>query len=730
MTRSLKGQRAHISHKFLGAAICVLGVSGCTLAGSDHHNQGLSVAIPQDQSGSAPMGQMLKPDQGPALGHASHSPDHFAFRDVADSNADPLANLDRSGRRSAANINLNLVGVEAGEAIKQILGQVLERTYVMEYEPSGPITLQTARKVDEETAIELLNIALSSVGAAISQRGDYFVIQRQADRGVTADVEFLQAGGISVGDKTRVIPINYVDAASIENLFKSFPDQSINVSSDPNRNLLIINSDTVPLDDLAQIASVFDRNWLKDMSFSATPVKFTAPEDIISDLNAIFAQQEGSPGQNMLRFLPIPRLNAIVTITKNPEYLDVAETWIGRLDREHGKDTSKFFVIPIQHRDAAEIATLLSTAFQDMFNGPAGATPASNNLEPGTGAAFVETSPQMAGPGQPFGSSDAGSNSANATGKIRISADTTNNSIIVYAVPDQLGMIEDIVERLDIAPDQIYLETTIAEVTLNNDLAYGLTWFFQNGELSTGFSDIPTGAVSNRFPGFSALINGADARVALSAVSSITDVKILSSPSIMVLDNKTATLQVGDQVPIVTQSSVSVGNSDAPIVNSVSLRDTGIILNVTPRVNEEGKVTLDIEQEVSNVVPTISSGIDSPTIQQRRINTSVAVDSGKSIALGGLIRERVSDNTAKVPFLGSIPFLGKALFQTTNDVKERTELLVLITPRVVRSQTESDDIIEDLARDMSFIEAVYAHEAEPLETVAKVSTEAAQDTTS
>jgi general secretion pathway protein D len=314
--------------------------------------------------------------------------------------------------------------------------------------------------------------------------------------------------------------------------------------------------------------------------------------------------------------------------------------------------------------------------------------------------------------------------------KIRISADTTNNSIIIYALPDQLGLIEDIVERLDTAPDQIYLETTIAEVTLNNDLAYGLTWFFQNGDLSTGFSDIPTGAVSNRFPGFSALISGADARVALSAVSSITDVKVLSSPSIMVLDNKTATLQVGDQVPIVTQSSVSVGNSDAPIVNSVSLRDTGIILNVTPRVNEEGKVSLEIEQEVSNVVPTVSSGIDSPTIQQRRINTSVAVDSGKSIALGGLIRERVSDNTAKIPFLGSIPFLGKALFQTTNDVKERTELLVLITPRVVRSQTDSETIIQDLARDMSHIEALYSMDRPSLDNVSAMSMEAAEDSRS
>ncbi|MGC6500490.1 MAG: type II secretion system secretin GspD [Henriciella sp.] len=729
MTTSWKGHRASKSHMFLGAAICALGVSGCTLTDTQTQHPRLSVEIPQDHPAPSVNQQEGAYDNSLMGGSSASTPEPFAFRDVANSGSGDIGDMVNSARPSQATISLNLVGVEAGEAIKQILGQVLEETYVMEYEPRGPITLQTARKVDEETAIELLNIALSSVGAAISQRGDYFVVQRQADRGVTADVEFLQAGGISVGDKTRVIPLNYVDAASIEALFKSFPDQSINVSSDASRNLLILNSDTVPLDDLAQIASVFDRNWLKSMSFSATPVKFTDPEDIVSDLNAIFAQEEGMANQNMLRFLPIPRLKAIVTITKNPDYLDLAETWISRLDREHGQGASRFFVIPIQHREATEIATLLSTAFEDMFDAPSGITQTSDTLEPGSTAAFAETAPPTADAMTGARTSGAMAGSMPAS-KIRISADTTNNSIIIYALPDQLGLIEDIVERLDTAPDQIYLETTIAEVTLNNDLAYGLTWFFQNGDLSTGFSDIPTGAVSNRFPGFSALISGADARVALSAVSSITDVKVLSSPSIMVLDNKTATLQVGDQVPIVTQSSVSVGNSDAPIVNSVSLRDTGIILNVTPRVNEEGKVSLEIEQEVSNVVPTVSSGIDSPTIQQRRINTSVAVDSGKSIALGGLIRERVSDNTAKIPFLGSIPFLGKALFQTTNDVKERTELLVLITPRVVRSQTDSETIIQDLARDMSHIEALYSMDRPSLDNVSAMSMEAAEDSRS
>jgi general secretion pathway protein D len=262
------------------------------------------------------------------------------------------------------------------------------------------------------------------------------------------------------------------------------------------------------------------------------------------------------------------------------------------------------------------------------------------------------------------------------------------------------------VSQLDRLPNQVFLEVTIAEVTLSDDLAFGLTWFFQSGEFSQGFTDVANGAVASQFPGFSLLFSGKDARAALSAVAGETDVKILSAPSLMVLDNRTATLQVGDQVPIVTQSAVSTTNPDAPIVNSVSLRDTGIILNVTPRVNAGGLVLLDIDQEVSNVVSTQSSGIDSPTIQQRRITTSVAVKNGSSIALAGLMRERLSDTETKVPFFGDLPLLGSA-FRTKANATQRTELLVLISPRVVTSHEETELVTEDLIRRMQSLQANY-----------------------
>ena len=288
--------------------------------------------------------------------------------------------------------------------------------------------------------------------------------------------------------------------------------------------------------------------------------------------------------------------------------------------------------------------------------------------------------------------------------EVRVHADDGNNSLVILATPEQYKALEQVIDMLDVTPNQVLLEATIAEVTLKDDLAYGFTWFLQENDFNIAFSDAANGAVAQSFPGFSVLANGSDGRAALSAVASVTDVKVLSSPSLMVLDNRTATLQVGDQVPIVTQTAVSTVDPDAPIVNQVSLRDTGVILKVTPRVNEGGRVMLDIEQEVSDVVETQTSGIDSPTIQQRRIQTTVSVDNGSTIALGGLIRDRVTDVGTKIPLLGDIPGLGN-LFRTTSQRSERTELVVLITPRVVAGPQDSQRITEELRDSMRSVNA-------------------------
>jgi general secretion pathway protein D len=287
-----------------------------------------------------------------------------------------------------------------------------------------------------------------------------------------------------------------------------------------------------------------------------------------------------------------------------------------------------------------------------------------------------------------------------AAARPRIVADEAKNVILIEATHKDYTRFLRVIETLDVVPNQVVLETTIAEVTLNDDLKFGLQWYFKDKKSAFTFSNNAAGTVAAAFPGFSYTLTAANVALALSQLSQVTEVNIVSQPSLTVLDNKKAVLQIGDQVPITTQSAVSTATAGAPVINSVSYRDTGVILSVTPQVNESGRVTLDIEQEVSSVANTVSSGIDSPTIRQRRIKTTVAVSDGEALALGGLIQKSKSKTQSKIPLLGDIPGLGN-LFRTADNKIDKTELIIFITPRVIRSTDEARQVTSELQREFT-----------------------------
>ncbi len=333
-------------------------------------------------------------------------------------------------------------------------------------------------------------------------------------------------------------------------------------------------------------------------------------------------------------------------------------------------------------------------------------SPAVEGAEPGAEPAVAQAAIQSyGGPAQTRRPSAAVGTLVSESGDVRIIADERNNALVILATSTEYRMIEATLRRLDIVPLQVLIEATIAEVTLTDELRYGLNWFFQSGNFAATFSNLLSGGVASQFPGFSLLFDSNDARAVLNALTEVTDINVISSPQLMVLDNQTAFLNVGDQVPIAVQSSVSVTDPDAPVVSSIEYRDTGVTLEITPRVNASGLVVLDIIQEVSDAVSTDTSNLESPTIQQRRIESTVAVQSGESVALGGLIRDRRIDNVTGIPLLSSIPILGN-LFKTTSEDVFRTELLVLITPHVVRNFDEARAVTEELRARMTGLDAL------------------------
>ncbi len=299
---------------------------------------------------------------------------------------------------------------------------------------------------------------------------------------------------------------------------------------------------------------------------------------------------------------------------------------------------------------------------------------------------------------------------------IRITADENNNALVIAAAPDDYAHVLAALQRLDIRPLQVVIDATIAEVDLTNQLNYGLQYFIQSGDFrallanpapassggtatttpTTGTGPLAVFQGFNFLPGANLAVTGASgSAVILQALSQLTRVQVLSSPNLLVLNNQPARIQVGDEVPIATQSAVSTLAPGAPQVNSIEYQDTGVILGITPRVNASGLVLLDISEEVSSAGSTTTSTIDSPTISQRRITSSVAVSDGQTIAIGGLIQDQRTKGKNGVPFLQDVPVLG-FLFGTHTNNFTRTELIVLITPHVIRSNDDARAISEEL----------------------------------
>ena len=285
--------------------------------------------------------------------------------------------------------------------------------------------------------------------------------------------------------------------------------------------------------------------------------------------------------------------------------------------------------------------------------------------------------------------------------RLKIVADDVKNTLLVMADRDDYRRILKVVRSMDVVASQVMIQAAVAEVTLNDQLQYGVQWQLQkNGNAArTSFTDAAAGGVSALYPGFNYAVNVSSIASTLSALNAITHVNVISTPSLMVMDSKTAALQIGDQVPVTTQTATSTVTTNGAIVNSVEMRDTGVILSVTPRINESGRIQLDIEQEVSAVVKTTSSNIDSPTIQQRRVKTTVVVKDGEVLALGGMIQNKVEKDSSEIPFLGQIPGIGAA-FASRNHAVSKTELIILITPRIVRDTLEARRVTEDYRREV------------------------------
>src|SRR5215813_6200559 len=645
--------------------------------------------------------------------------------------------------------DLNFENTPVSNVAKVILGDILGVGYTIDPRVQGTISLASGRPVPRSDLLFVLESALRMTSVVLMRDAVGYRIVPLGEAIGSGNVDRNPANA-EPGYGISVVPLQHVSAATLIKLLDSFATKPGAVRADSGRNMLLIQGTGPERQAAIETVLSFDAEWLRGQSVGIYPVRNSAPEPVVAEIEKIIDTGEGGLNQNMIKLQPISRMNSILVVTRKPELQKTAASWIMRLDSSDGAPTG-VRVYRVRYGDARQMAKVLNEVFGGGSSSAALDSP-NNQIAPGSGAVMTSSGEQQASLGgtartrqqlgvapdprgagtqqqqqqqQPGGQNTGGFAGAPLETRgtsgggpllpgVRITADAVNNTLLIFSSQENYRIIERTIRQIDRPQLQVAIDATVAEVTLNNNLNYGVQFFLTSSDLgfkpdrgsllNSNAGQSPgvdaagvAGAFLNRaFPGFNFLIGPEkQPKVILDALHAVTSVKVLSNPSIVVIDNQAATLQVGDDVPIST-GSANVLTTNNTIVNTIDYRSTGIILRVIPRVNVNGNVRLDIEQEISNVAPTAGAGTLTPTVSQRKVKSSIAVANGQTVLLAGLISERQQRGSSGLPLLDQLPgALGSAFSQRTNGTV-RTELIIFIRPQVVRDSVDAHFVAEEL----------------------------------
>jgi general secretion pathway protein D len=690
-------------------AFVVLLLSGCELLGPELQHkiplQAVEIDSTAEQNAKEPDPfQVLQNTPEDPAGQQTRKPELYLGngRFFSSSQTQGNNNIQQAGEK---NYNLNFDDADLGEVCKVILADILHENYILSPKVSGAVTLQTSRPLSRSELLPTLEMLLQINNAVLTYQDGVYQIQPRAEAlGNSAFTAFNAfSNKIPAGFQIRVIPVRNVAAEELAEIIKPLLQDKTILNVNGERNLLLAAGTGNALERIMEMVRSFDIDTLKGRSFGLFPLRNVDAEKIISELEQVFGLQEE---QHFIQFIPIERLNAILAITRQPRKLHQIKGWIMRLDRANVTSGGGVNVYRVQHADATKLAETLNSIFSQMNT-------KSRTASVAAGRKTIQITNKQKNTAKP---KQLKNPSLANLGEVKVIADEPNNSLIIVATAQDYAVVQRIIKRLDVMPLQVLIDATIVEVTLSDKLKYGIKWFLQhqnggdNAASSGGFdltqaaSNLAVGAATGGF-GYAFVSNSDDIRAVLEAKASDNKTNVISAPSLMVLNNHEASIQVGKQVPILSSQSTntSSANSNGTVVtNTIQMRDTGITLNIKPRVNANGLVIMEIDQKADDVLSTTTNGINSPSFQQRQIKSSVAVQSGQTIVLGGLISEKNTHDKNGVPWLYKLPLIG-ALFGETTKNKERTELVILITPRVVRDRQNARLITNEFQRKLTGI---------------------------
>ncbi|MBB3228797.1 general secretion pathway protein D [Luteibacter sp. Sphag1AF] len=739
----------------IGATALAVVLAGCSTLPQPRDDGALQREAIAGTEKAAPRPQIVAPAGAPPSVSSTHLPPEISTGTGQFVKPQGLAKP-RPVAAGEGSVTFNFENQPVESVVKAILGDLLHENYSITPGVQGNVSFSTSQPVTADQALPILETLLSWTGNALVHTSGRYVVMPAKDAAAGNLVPSLGAVAPAGGLQARLFPLHYISATEMQKLVKPFARADAVLLADPTRNVIVMAGTPAELENYQRTVKTFDVDWLRGMSVGVFTLQRADVKELMPALDKIFGDKGNTPMAGMLRFIPIERTNALVVISPQSEYLEEVRGWIDRIDRGGGNEP-QLFVYDVRNVQASDLAEYLS----DIYGGGSGgSSDRGGKVAPGLSSGTMSggsdsdsanrggsglgsttgsfgsstgsysstgsnslgstsnsmSSGSLGSSGSSLGSSDDGMGDSNTSRHrsggsttedgVRITSVDSNNQLMVRARPAQWAEIEQAIKRLDAVPLQVQIETRILEVALTGEFEFGVQWYLEglvggkNGSVGQpgNKQQWALGNGGNTFNGtdsfFYSFTNN-NLAVAVRAVETSGNAKILSAPSLVVLNNQKAHIQVGDQIPV-QQTYVNTTGSTDNTIGQVSYLNTGVILNVRPRVNPGGLVYLNINQVVS--APGVKdAGTDNYPIKQREVSTQVAVQSGQTVLLGGLIKQDESQSDTGIPGLNRMPIIGR-LFGTTTRSRNRTELIVLITPRVITNGEEAKTVTDEYQR--------------------------------
>ncbi len=628
-------------------------------------------------------------------------------------------------------IAVNFPDADVAVVAQAVLRDILGRNYTIARGVTGRVSLVTPGPVSKSSLLELFERALRQSNLAMVPVAGGFEIQNSA-----AARAVIAANATGFG--SEVVTLRFINADEVRKVLDSILPGVVSATA-PQTGTITIAGTTGQRASARDLLKQFDVDWLRNTSFALFVPDRTDARLIVPSIDKLINAPD-SPTRGLVRLISMEELNGILAISMQPQYLTDVKRWIEILDREGENNERRLFVYEVQNGRARDLVRTINNAFGTGSNDTGGQAGNGNNAfgdqgdpnqtggprgsaaglgqgglgqgglgQGGLGQGGTVSGSNLPRPafGQAPGSDGTTQGNGNGANALRITADEVNSAIIVFGTQREYATIEAALRKLDIAPRQVLIEAAITEVSLNDDLRYGVQWNYLSGSNQVGYSEGTTAVPTQTYPGFSYFYGGNSITATLNALQERTNVKVVSAPKLLVLNNQSAALQVGDQVPISTGSATNlIGNTNA-VINTIEYKDTGVILKITPRINASGLVQLDVSQEVSQISTSAAGSSatqrQSPTISTRRIASTVSVRDGEVIALGGLFSTTKSFGKNGIPLISQIPVIG-GLFGTHRNTERRTELIVLLKLKVLANADDARAATNSLRQKIRMLE--------------------------